>query len=474
MVAPLVASFRSPLVFPGGNPGFDPSHIAANSAVMSIVATPTSGINLLTGTGPGSTSNSSSAMTAYGPSIVVNYIPSWQKYPVHSGSYPAGGTTSDATIGLIFSIPSYSSNVGSLFGWGPPSGGWDGIYISSTGALNVEYHGAVYGTGFTVALNTPYFLAISNKYVGSGSTVFVIVNLLTGAIKTGTFASGYVYDTNNYDYYFIGTDYSLVYANIYAASWALSYLPISALLLWAQRPWDFWYPNALQKLPFIKKLSSGTAYSLSSNYSTYSINMQSTQGINAQRKLAAAQTTVNINAQPLLLFNAQRKLVATQATYNINMQSTQGINVQRKLTATQTTVNINPFSVGFNYQSGSHNNYSLSANYQTVNITAEPLLVFNAQRKLVATQAAININAQPLLIFNAGRYLSATFAGVNINMQSGNKLNSTRTMPATMSTTNINVFNAGLNYQPFGAPLTVTATVHWHQGRNTLWPNWFY
>ena len=472
MPFPLVGNLQPPLAFPGRKPGFDPTHVAATSTVMSIVGTMAGGLNVLTGTGPSSQSSSSFAATPYGPAIVVAGAPSWQRYSaIKPGQGPSGGPSGAATIGLIFSIGTLNAF---LYAWGPASGASSGLYVSS-GGLNIDQHGNSFALGLTVTTNTPYFVACSNKYVSSsGSSVAVLVNLLNGSVQTHSFSSSAIYDTANYNYYSLGSDSGVVYANFYAASWSLNYLPIPALLQWAQRPWDFWYPNVQQRLPFAKSLGGGTAYSLSSSSSTYNINMQSTQGINAQRKLAATQAAVNINAQPLLLFNAQRKLIATQATYNINMQSTQGINVQRKLTATQATVNINPFSVGFNYQSGSFNNYSLSANYQTVNINPKPLLAFNAQRKLVATQATVNINAQPLLIFNAQHYLSATFAGVNINMQSGNKLNSTRTMPAAMSTTNINVFNAGLNYQPFGAPLTVTATVHWHQGRNTLWPNWFY
>lgn len=237
----------SPFAFPGGNPGFDPSHVASApvppARMFSGVATSSGFIDLTTGK-PGTpygTTASAVIDGGIGPSSnIFNGSDGW--------NFAGKATTVDllATQAGIIRIPSFSSfNCVFSNTLGGSAGGWE-IRIISNGNLTANINGGSNVTNNVILTpNVPYFVAVS--LIDGVSLNYIAANFNTGEIQSdtqpwsgvtlasggplsGTYVVGNVVGTINLSGY------------ISAAMYMPRYLSQQQLLQWAKDPWSFWYP----------------------------------------------------------------------------------------------------------------------------------------------------------------------------------------------------------------------------------------
>jgi len=236
--SPNALTVRDPLAFPVGRaPGFDPTHIASsgiapytgyvgtpNGAVIRDILRPAASII--------SASLSSSIYGGLGQcvyaSIGYQYSPSY-----YFG--PSPGITFAA-----IHVPT-SSNASDVSQAGPQSR----LSLTAGSTKNpILWIGTTSATFSTISLslNIPYFIAVSGN---TSAANCVVVNLLTGAIQSGSVTGSYTIPTpgaNNFDAIgYNGNCYGYYAAVMYGPS----YLSPAQLLAWAQSPWDFWYPPTI-------------------------------------------------------------------------------------------------------------------------------------------------------------------------------------------------------------------------------------
>jgi len=234
----------NPLAFPGGTPGFDPTHIAALGCRFSGIAGQGAGgfTNLLTGAGQSSVGGSPTPVIdgLIGPAMVYASSSDLSIVPM-AGTYP---TATQGTMAAIIRVP----NVGTSPMWTFNSdGGANGIGVTSSPA--VEY---IIGDGATVpglatpAIGTPIFYAVS--WINASTLNVVLTNLATGQITsqaTTTTRTNATADTGM----IIGNRFSggaRQGGTIAAVMTTNVFMTLQGMLVWAQRPWDFWYPPGVQ------------------------------------------------------------------------------------------------------------------------------------------------------------------------------------------------------------------------------------
>jgi hypothetical protein len=247
------------LAFPGGKPGFDPSHPAASSAAFSYVAQGGTFVSLLTG--------KSLTVTNVGDTIVPNITG-----PLGPGvNFPTAAGTSYCSNGA--GVASNNPANPPLMTWaaiattGPSFSGTQAIACNSADgaafygsilrldggpALALIFPGSM-DTASTLApaANTPYFFAVS--YDGNNVN-FLMLNISTGKLLTQVVSAG-AHSPNAFvgnPMFAIGNYVSNGTANSFSSEWGGTIgavalmaraMPMQELMQWAADPWAFWYPR---------------------------------------------------------------------------------------------------------------------------------------------------------------------------------------------------------------------------------------
>ena len=232
---------RSPLTFPGGRPGFDPSHPAALGAYCSIVTPGGAFLNLLAG-------------TTYPPTTAAPIVDGLIGPAVNSTASNNGASTT-------LPVPASISSATYAAIWrqiGSPGGPGRGCFVTTPANLTDTF-GVTTGnvleanatsTGLSIVNGNAYFAATS--FVSGGKWATVLLNLTTGQILTQTSASGPAVSTSGTTCYFARNSAGRP-LNGNLAAIAVSFnnlLSLPQLMAWAQRPWDFWYPPTVESLIF--------------------------------------------------------------------------------------------------------------------------------------------------------------------------------------------------------------------------------
>jgi hypothetical protein len=244
MGLPLIYRRANPLSFPGGRkPGFDQTHPAANKIRFSGIASNGNFINLLRGIKGTVAGSPTASITRNGPA--VNFLATTANITFTNN--PSVNDTSVTIAGIITfaAITTFQY----FFETATVSGGWK-FGTQSAKKLDLTQEGvAEYeGTQILVA-GVPYFAAVSAA--PSSAINFVTTNLTNGQIITSTVANT-TNPTAGTATYTVGNDRSTEFCNgaLSAVMFSGVYLPMSILIQWAQRPWDFWYPPTVENLMF--------------------------------------------------------------------------------------------------------------------------------------------------------------------------------------------------------------------------------
>lgn len=234
----------SPFAFPGGNPGFDPSHPASWSGSQlgfSGVALGGGFVNLKSGKPFTKTGTPTSGLDGrIGP------------YVQGTGStnlnlLAAAYTQASPWLGTLAAIAVWQASTGAvvLVGAGNSNGaGGISLEVTSGGVVQFLVNGVGSATlGITLTAGVPYFVAAS--YISPTQRVAVVVNLLTGQTQTSFAASIATQTAVGNLQIRIGDGGAATGCNsqVAAAMYSYQYMPLAALLQWAQDPWSFWYPN---------------------------------------------------------------------------------------------------------------------------------------------------------------------------------------------------------------------------------------
>jgi hypothetical protein len=221
----------SPFAFPGGNAGFDPSHVAAGTSTKeSVVCFPGGPVSLLSGRHLVKTGSPINGIDAYlGPEVSV----------VGTDKFALSGhgtaTYLTATLAGFVNLSSYTSGVALL------------IYTNSCFAVGVQssthltFYVNLSGVGSfpTMSLGVPYFYAGS---FGGGTINMVLTNLLTGAITTATATTATTPSGFGDIWNFFSANSGVFSSSGSAAMVSNAALSLPQLLQWAADPWSFWYP----------------------------------------------------------------------------------------------------------------------------------------------------------------------------------------------------------------------------------------
>ena len=246
----------SPLAYPGGAPGFDPTHPAAAGIRMSVAASPSSTtfIDILHGktTTPSGTVGammqgtigpalqSTTGFILSGNPAIVDSVYMFATIVIVTAALGGGGNGS-----IIDTSSVGGSTTGTVFGVYTPS---------STPFFSVAWPGhASYVSNISPTFSVPYFVAC-NWILSSGTAYFVAVNMLTGAVKTSTVTGTTTAVSTSNGSYIIGSDFggatNYLRGYVAAAMWSTVTLGPPGILQMAQRPWDFWYPLSAQQFLF--------------------------------------------------------------------------------------------------------------------------------------------------------------------------------------------------------------------------------
>ena len=238
---------RRGLSFPGINSGFDPSHVAANNARFSGVASNAVQFrNLLTGH-RANTVNGTPAFVMdglIGPSVQFGVSPS------DSLDFTGAPSVTDAnfTIAAIFRTNTPSGDFCAWFSGSITN--YQMYHDQSTNNLAVQ--GTIGGGGVTstlpIADNTYYFAAVS---VSPTVSNFVTTRLDTGSIRTGTGASpGSAAGTGTWEVGANAQFSQTAKSQIATAMASGTFLTIPQLRAWAADPWSYWYPTLASVVAF--------------------------------------------------------------------------------------------------------------------------------------------------------------------------------------------------------------------------------
>ena len=241
---------RNPLVYPGGNPGFDPTHIAAPELIFSGIASVGNFLNLLSGTrgvisgvpvasptqvGPGTnTFASSTGVMTFGSFTTVTA----QALTLAMIGVPL---SPDANKSFPIVLDAEANFVGLM---NASAGTW-GMVVNNTSSTIVG--------GPSVVLGVPYFVAVSIKNISGGAFNYVIVRLDNGQVYSGNqtqtgSSSGAALTVSVGGR---GSQSSRQFnGSLCAAMVSSQFMSLPAILQWAQSPWDFWYPQTQRFLLF--------------------------------------------------------------------------------------------------------------------------------------------------------------------------------------------------------------------------------
>ena len=233
---------RNPLVFPGGSPGFNPSHPAAKGIAhihgFSGVATGSGFTNLVTGgVGVESTVMSFSSSNL-GPSLLL------ASGGTDSISF-SGTTIADhtATMAVIGMMTASSTGQGLMCTDFSGSGG----FRFDIGDFTLP--GVIAITTIAPSINIPFFYASSK---GPTAVNTVIKYLTNGELLTGVVADSSTANTPGGATQLVGAQagVSAITGNLNAAMWTPAFMNLPQLIAWSQAPWDFWYPPTEKQMMF--------------------------------------------------------------------------------------------------------------------------------------------------------------------------------------------------------------------------------
>ena len=249
------------LSYPGGMPSIDPSHPAAAGMSPGLsfsgVASVPGFYDILQGRVPTTMPGSVTVKGFTGPTWNFAGVTTYQI--TFAGQSTA--SYSKATIAAIIFPTSFTVTKGVFASSTSTSKGCI-LQISGTGnpLMNIGATSVTF-SAITLVANHPYFVAVS-AIVG-GVSVCVAIDLSNGEMQSSSStnsASSIGTPTGTITIGQNGDDGALV-GGIAAVMFAPSFMPLSALEQWAQRPWDFWYPPAIDELLFsgLGVASSGPA-----------------------------------------------------------------------------------------------------------------------------------------------------------------------------------------------------------------------
>lgn len=249
-MAPLL-KLRNKLVYPGGQPGFNPAHPASQKLLLSAVAIPGAAANFYNiktgakGT-PSSVTPTGPIFAGLGPTMNL----STDDDVTFSGTYSTSGSIG-YTISSIFAIRGNNGSGGSyLFEDSASFNNGLRFEVGGGGNLSIEPSGNTFTTsGLGISANngpqnTPFFLAWSHW--SNGLDIVVARNLITGQVTTYSANNGIGLTSGDGNFYIGNRGIGNVrYFNGYIAATSYSGVPLnlSQLLQWSESPWDFWYPN---------------------------------------------------------------------------------------------------------------------------------------------------------------------------------------------------------------------------------------
>jgi hypothetical protein len=244
------------LLFPGGRtPGFDPSHVAANKIRYSGIPAGATFLNLLNNTTSTIGGTASLKITPMGPAVytatgAANY---------NSVTATASETPIAVTQAAIVTPITSNASGSYLFCTDVTNATTENALMILSLVVEFSCNGS-YTSGITLSLNTPYFVAVSvRNNSGNLAGNFVVINLLTGQIFTATLTgTSRILQASTFNWGIGGnTLNSRSGVQIAAVMYSVGYLSLQQLLLWAQAPWDFWYPPKNQQLIFMALKKKG-------------------------------------------------------------------------------------------------------------------------------------------------------------------------------------------------------------------------
>lgn len=233
---------RSPLSYPGGNPGFDPSHALSKNAIFSGVSLGANFVNLLSGSAGTIIGTPSANLTNLG------MVTKFGSTGTDRLSWSVASAAGDFTGAAIFN---YGAAAGSSQGLietasGGTTANINGISLNSNGNNNPEI---IVGATFSFLIPGILVPGVDYFYVASWSQSlqkvnYLLANLNNGTVKSGTIsltatsASGTSVNVGNH-----GSVGRPLGGNGVAATYLCGqFLSPPQLRQWAQDPWGFWYP----------------------------------------------------------------------------------------------------------------------------------------------------------------------------------------------------------------------------------------
>lgn len=236
---------RNKLIYPGGNPGFDPSHIASNGV------SPKKGFSGIAANGGFiSLLNASKATLAGSPvsTINSNIGPSTALGLAGADTMSFTGQSTVAatsyTFGGIFWINTLNtgSNANQLF---TNNDNFNTATLNSAGGfLSCQVNNTSLTSTIAPAANTPYFFIISCP--AARPVNFLLLNLRTSQIQTATVANSASAAAPSGTYWIGGSNtFEGTGGAIAAMMYSTKALSLPQMRQWAQDPWGFWYPNSL-------------------------------------------------------------------------------------------------------------------------------------------------------------------------------------------------------------------------------------
>lgn len=234
------------LSYPGGMPGFDPAHPASYRCSFSAVAVGANFINLHSGLqrGTATTLPTAAINGVIGPAPQFSSAGNALRF---SGSWNI--TPSAVTLAAIFQL-SAASVANGVFGTAQSNttGCYLEINAANHPALIVAASSSSTFTTITLSSGVPYFVAVSGNAAVQNC---VCINLLNGEIQSASKSIALTFTASG-PAPAIGLvlDATGLSGQVAAVCSGFNLLSLAQLIQWAQRPWDFWYPPAIDELLF--------------------------------------------------------------------------------------------------------------------------------------------------------------------------------------------------------------------------------
>jgi hypothetical protein len=255
---------RRGLWFPGGNPSFDPSHLAARAAsggdhfILSAVASG-SGINFLLA--PTVVTPLSPTILGSPTGIIDPTIGPAVKFGAgssYSWGYSQAFSALTETTAVIFVPNVLNANHKYLMQFGATT---VGTYDSGANQLSIFNALGIAGffSGLPVVAGVPYFAIWST---GPTATNVLLLRLNTGSIVTAV-GAGLTLGSQQGTTTNIGSDQygDDCLCSIAAVACVPAFLGLAQMRQWAADPWSFWYPAPINAIAFdpawVKASSAG-------------------------------------------------------------------------------------------------------------------------------------------------------------------------------------------------------------------------